>query len=112
MKQRTGVVALGLASLAITTGHVQAHAARARRESYFSAVKWNTRWVRVIETDLVPKMPPIAGRSPSYLARQLYDFQQGTRNGASAPLMRLVVANLTEEHIVAITAYAASLGTP
>jgi cytochrome c553 len=26
--------------------------------------------------------------------------------------MRLVVANLTEEDIVAITAYAASLGTP
>ena len=59
-----------------------------------------------------PDVPPIAGRSPSYLARQLYDFQQGTRNGASAPLMRLVVANLTEEDIVAITAYAASLRTP
>jgi cytochrome c553 len=172
--------------------------------SYFSAVKWNNRWVRVVETDVVPKtriagnlfiatergrtepiagriievpadeeqaevyrnphsgwvayvpvgsvargkelvttggtmvvgnetvqgkttacagchgpdlmgtadVPPIAGRSPSYLARQLYDFQQGTRNGASAPLMRLVVANLTEEDIVAITAYAASLRTP
>jgi mono/diheme cytochrome c family protein len=37
-------------------------------------------------------VPPLAGRSPSYLARQLYDFQQGTRNGAAAPLMRPVVA--------------------
>jgi cytochrome c553 len=55
-------------------------------------------------------VPPLAGRSPSYLARQLYDFQQGTRNGSSAPLMRPVVANLTEEDMVSITAYLASLG--
>lgn len=55
-------------------------------------------------------VPPLAGRSPSYLARQLYDFQQGTRNGSSAPLMRPIVANLTAEDIVAITAYLASLG--
>ncbi len=58
----------------------------------------------------IDDVPPIAGRSPSYLARQLYDFQQGTRNGASAPLMRVVVANLSEEDMVAITAYVASLG--
>jgi cytochrome c553 len=54
--------------------------------------------------------PPLAGRSPSYLARQLYDFQQGTRNGAAAPLMRPVVANLTHDDMVAITAYLASIG--
>jgi len=170
--------------------------------TYFSSVKWNTRWVRVVETTLVPKtriqgnlfiapihdltepidgriievpaneeqsevvrnphsgfvayapvgsvargrelvttggsmvvgnqivpgkttacagchgpdlmgtadVPPLAGRSPSYLARQLYDFQQGTRNGSSAPLMRPIVANLTENDMVAITAYLASLG--
>jgi cytochrome c553 len=170
--------------------------------AYFSAVKWDTRWVRVVETEFVPKtriqgqlfisvesgrtepiagriievpadnvqaeelrnphsgfvayapigsiargrelvttggsmvvgnqivqgkttacagchgkdlmgkddVPPLANRSPSYLARQLYDFQQGTRNGAQAPLMRPVVAHLSEEDIVAITAYLASLG--
>ena len=170
--------------------------------AYFSQVKWDTRWVRVVETDVVPRtriqgqlfisienqrtepidgriievpadnvqaeelrnphsgfvayapigsiargrelvttggsmvignqvvqgkttacagchgkdlmgkddVPPLANRSPSYLARQLYDFQQGTRNGTQAPLMRPVVAHLTEEDIVAITAYLASLG--
>ena len=170
--------------------------------TYFAAVKYNTRWIRVVETDLVPKtriqgnlfiatesartepiagriievpgdeqqtetvrnphagfvayapigsvargrelvttggsmvinnqvvqgkttvcagchgqdlkgkddVPPLAGRSPSYLARQLYDFQQGTRNGAAAPLMRGVVANLTHDDMVAITAYLASIG--
>jgi len=56
----------------------------------------------------IADVPPIAGRSPSYMARQLYDFQQGTRIGSAAPLMRMVVANLTEEDIVAITAYVAS----
>lgn len=53
-------------------------------------------------------VPPIAGRSPSYLARQLWDIQQGTRNGSQAQLMKLVVANLTPEDLVAIAAYVAS----
>jgi cytochrome c553 len=187
-----------MVNLAMAMTDEEIHAAAA----YFSAVKWNTRWVRVIETDFVPKtringnlfiatekertepiagriievpadqeqaevyrnphsgwvayapvgsvargrelvttggsmvignqivpgkttacagchgpdlmgaadVPPLAGRSPSYLARQLFDFQQGTRNGSSAPLMRPVVANLTEQDMVDITAYLASLG--
>ena len=54
-------------------------------------------------------IPAIAGRSPSYLARQLYDFQQGNRNGAWSELMDRAVADLTIEDIVDIVAYAASL---
>jgi cytochrome c553 len=187
-----------MVSLAMAMTDEEIHTAAA----YFSAVKWNTRWVRVVETNLVPKtniqgnlftaptheltepidgrvievpadeeqaevyrnphsgfiayvpvgsvargrelvttggsivignqtvqgkttvcagchgpdlmgtadVPPLAGRSPSYLARQLYDFQQGTRNGAQAPFMRTVVTRLTEEDMVDITAYLASLG--
>jgi cytochrome c553 len=53
-------------------------------------------------------VPPIAGRSPSYLVRQLWDIQQGTRNGSQAQLMKLVVANLTPDDLIAISAYAAS----
>jgi cytochrome c553 len=56
----------------------------------------------------VADVPPIAGRSPSYMVRQLWDMQQGTRNGASAQLMKLVVANLTEDDMVAIAAYVSS----
>jgi cytochrome c553 len=56
----------------------------------------------------VADVPPIAGRSPSYMVRQLWDIQQGTRHGASAQLMRLIVANLTEEDLVSIAAYVAS----
>ena len=57
-------------------------------------------------------VPGIAGRSPSYLVRQLYDLQQGTRKGPSAPLMQPVVANLTSEDFVAIAAYVTSLVPP
>jgi cytochrome c553 len=53
--------------------------------------------------------PGIAGRSPSYLARQLYDFQQGTRHGELAAAMRTVAAQLTAADIVSLAAYAASL---
>ena len=53
-------------------------------------------------------VPGIAGRSPSYLVRQLYDMQHGTRKGVWADLMKPVVANLTNEDMVAIAAYTAS----
>lgn len=53
--------------------------------------------------------PPLTGRSPSYLARQLYDIQKYTRNGPGTQLMRPVVENLSPDDIMAITAYLASL---
>jgi len=56
----------------------------------------------------VTDVPPIAGRSPSYIARQLWDMQQGTRNGDAAKLMKVVIANLTPDDILAIAAYVAS----
>jgi cytochrome c553 len=56
----------------------------------------------------VADVPPIAGRSPSYLVRQIWDMQQGTRNGTSAQLMKMAVANLTQEDLVAIAAYVSS----
>lgn len=54
-------------------------------------------------------MPGIAGRSPSYLVRQLYDMQQGTRNGSWTELMKPVVKSLTTEDMLNIAAYASSL---
>ncbi|HEY4989329.1 MAG TPA: hypothetical protein VII09_05945 [Opitutaceae bacterium] len=52
-------------------------------------------------------VPRLAGRSPSYLVRQLYDFKAGTRTGASG-LMKVVVANLSNEDMIALAAYASS----
>ena len=57
----------------------------------------------------IDETPAIAGRSPSYLARQLYDFQQGARHGEMAAAMREVSAKLTAADIVNLTAYTASL---
>src|SRR5271170_992181 len=42
-------------------------------------------------------VPEIAGRSPSYLVRQLYDMQQGTRKGLWSDLMKPVVSKHNEE---------------
>ena len=54
-------------------------------------------------------VPGIAGRSPSYLVRQMYDMQKGTRNGTWTQLMKPVVSNLNEEDMLDIVAYTASL---
>jgi cytochrome c553 len=53
-------------------------------------------------------VPGIAGRSPSYLVRQMYDMRQGARNGAWTQLMKPVVANLSDEDMLDIVAYTAS----
>ena len=54
-------------------------------------------------------VPGLAGRSPSYGARQMFDMQTGARNGLWADLMKPVVAKLTEEDLINISAYTASL---
>ena len=54
-------------------------------------------------------VPALAGRSPSYIVRQLYDFRHGTRNGDWAALMKPVVEKLELDEMVAIAAYTASL---
>ena len=54
-------------------------------------------------------VPPLAGRSPSYIARQLYDMKQGNRNGTWTPLMAPVVANLGADDLLTASAYLASL---
>jgi cytochrome c553 len=55
--------------------------------------------------------PPIAGRSPTYLLRQLLALQTGARAGAGAALMKTLVASLSLDDMVAAAAYAASLPT-
>ena len=53
-------------------------------------------------------VPGIAGRSPSYMVRQMYDMQAGARHGVWTELMKPVVAKLTDEDFVAIAAYVSS----
>ena len=53
-------------------------------------------------------VPPLAGRTPSYLARQLYDMEHGFRKGPWTGLMTKVVEKLTDEDILDISAYLTS----
>jgi len=53
-------------------------------------------------------VPPIAGRSPGYIGRAMYDFQSGARAGTAAALMKATAQKLTEDDVIAIAAYVSS----
>jgi cytochrome c553 len=53
--------------------------------------------------------PPLAGRSPTYLFRQLYGFQSGDRHDAGSADMKRVTAKLTTAEMIDLAAYAGSL---
>ena len=53
-------------------------------------------------------VPRLAGIHPIYLVRQLYNYRSGANNGASAYMMQGVVANLTDQDILNLAAYAAA----
>jgi cytochrome c553 len=57
----------------------------------------------------VGNVPRIAGVSAIYTFRQMFDFQSGARNGKAAALMKPVVAKLTEDDMLSISAYLTSL---
>jgi cytochrome c553 len=54
------------------------------------------------------EIPGLAGRSPTYIVRQLYDFRTGGRHGEMAAAMQTVAKGLTPEEIVEVAAYLAS----
>lgn len=49
--------------------------------------------------------PPLLGRSPSSLLRQLYEFKTGVRRGEQSAQMKPVVANLTLDDMIDLVAY-------
>jgi cytochrome c553 len=55
------------------------------------------------------EVPAIASRHPNYIVRQLWNMQNGERTGTSAALMKQVVDKLSNDDMLAIAAYAASL---
>ena len=57
-------------------------------------------------------VPGIAGRSPSYMMRQLWDMKVGARNGLYAPIMKPVVDNLSVDELRDVVAYLASVAPP
>ena len=55
------------------------------------------------------EVPRLAGLQPLYVARQLFDMRHGSSAGKAAALMKAVVTNLSEDDIIAISAYVGSL---
>lgn len=55
------------------------------------------------------EVPAIAGHSPIYLFRQLYYFKDGSRHGSMGALMKDVVAQMTQDDMLAVAAYVGSL---
>lgn len=55
------------------------------------------------------EVPRLAGLQPVYVARQLFDMRYGSSAGKAAALMKRVVANLSDDDIIAISAYLGSL---
>ena len=53
--------------------------------------------------------PSIAGRSPSYIFRQLYEIQYGVRTGSGVKLMKVAMAHLSPDEMIDVAAYLASL---
>ncbi|MEO6968595.1 MAG: c-type cytochrome [Rhodanobacteraceae bacterium] len=53
-------------------------------------------------------IPPLAGRSPTYIARELFLFKTGQRNGMAALPMQQEVAALSVRDMIDAAAYAAS----
>ncbi|MBS0382720.1 MAG: hypothetical protein JSR56_09815 [Proteobacteria bacterium] len=56
----------------------------------------------------VGDIPPLAGRSPTYIVRQLILFRRGGRANAVAAPMRTEASHLTLQDMIAVAAYAAS----
>ena len=72
-----------------------------------------TQYARIVERkavlrNLIGAAGRIAGRSPSYTVRQLFDMQQGVRKGPWSALMKSAVEKLTVDDMIAIAAYTAS----
>jgi cytochrome c553 len=53
-------------------------------------------------------IPPLAGRSPTYLLRQLVAFRNQDRTGISATPMQLETAKMTVSDMIAVAAFAAA----
>jgi cytochrome c553 len=54
-------------------------------------------------------VPRLAGIHPIYIVRQLFDFQVGANASSAGAQMKKVVEKLSEDDMIAIAAYAASL---
>jgi len=55
------------------------------------------------------EVPRLAGLQPLYIARQLFEIKHGASDGKAVESMKPVVANLSEDDVIAISSYLGSL---
>ena len=60
----------------------------------------------------VGPVPPLAGRSTSYMMRQLFDMKTGARHGPWSELMKPIVDRMSLQEMTAVAAFAASIQPP
>lgn len=54
-------------------------------------------------------IPPLAGRYPTYIVRQLVGFKTGARSTPASQAMKAVVSGMSVDDMIAVAAYAGSL---
>jgi cytochrome c553 len=58
--------------------------------------------------DTTIAVPALAGRSPTYIVRQLYDIHSGARSGPTTELMKPIAGQLTLQEMIDVAAYLGS----
>ena len=83
---------------------------RGRRIAASAPAKAVTRCATCHGADLkgAGAVPPLAGRSPAYILRQLIGFRTGARASATSAKMQLVARELALDDMIAVAAYAGS----
>jgi cytochrome c len=61
------------------------------------------------KTPILPEYPKLAGQNEAYLLIQMRDIKSGARANGSTPAMRGVMHLVTDEELVVIAAYLATL---
>ena len=61
---------------------------------------------------IAPAFPPIAGQHAAYTVSQLQAWKTGARTNDPQTLMKTVAEKLTDDDILSVAAYLATIGTP
>lgn len=57
-------------------------------------------------------VPALAGRSPSYAVRQMFDMKTGARRGPWTKMMESIVSRMTPKEMAEVSAFTASIPAP
>jgi cytochrome c553 len=76
------------------------------------AAKYQCATCHGINLEGIGPVPALAGRSPSYTMRQLFDMKTGARRGPWAELMKPIVTSMSVQDMAAVSAFAASAPAP